>query len=89
MMVVVYCMIVDVKDYVCEICAAGFKRQFDLTKHTKEVHLGVYKFHCEKCGHGMSKRKGYNVINHLQNNMKILLHKYFHRDKYIDVVFCY
>lgn len=56
-------MIVDVKNYVCDICGAAYKDQSHLTKHTKEVHLGVYQYHCEKCGHGMRKKERYKVIS--------------------------
>ena len=32
-----------------------FKTEQDVKRHKRTQHLGVYRYHCEKCGHGMEK----------------------------------
>lgn len=40
----------------CDICGKMFKTENDVKRHKKTQHMGVYRYRCHKCGHGMEKR---------------------------------
>ena len=40
--------------YTCEYCGKGFKCNQSLAKHRNSIHLGIFPYHCDKCGYGLS-----------------------------------
>lgn len=39
----------------CDLCGKQFKHLDHLNRHRREIHQNKYRYHCEKCGHGVAK----------------------------------
>ena len=50
-----------VRDYVCETCGKDVKISEHLRHHVLTKHLGHYRYHCDKCGHGINKKSKLKV----------------------------
>ena len=45
------------RDCECDLCSRTFKDEITLKRHRKTFHFNEYRYHCDKCGHGVEKRK--------------------------------
>ncbi len=62
------------KPHICEKCGKSYLSRFSLRKHIKTIHLGEYKYRCEKCDRNFISITDYNL--HQQSPYHLGLKKF-------------